>query len=171
MKQLIGGLVGGTFVVLALGAPAALRQSHLRFNSTDSVPIGLYEAEAERAPYAGFCLSADTLRSALRAGLELGRGECADGHQPILKTVYQATPETPITLDAAGFLVGGVRIPNTKPKAMSRKGQPLEHFAFGTYTSGLWAISGYNADSYDSRYFGPVAQECIQFYAKPLFVL
>ena len=100
-----------------------------------------------------------------------GRGECADGYQPILKTVYPATPETPITLDAAGFLVGGVRIPNTKPKAMSRKGQPLEHFAFGTYTSGLWAISGYNADSYDSRYFGPVAQETIRFYAKPLFVL
>ena len=106
MKQLIVGLVGGTFVVLALGAPAALRQSHLRFNSTDSVPIGLYEAEAERAPYAGFCLSAETLRSALRAGLELGRGECADGHQPILKTVYQATPETPDHFGCGWFSCG-----------------------------------------------------------------
>ena len=162
-------LIGG-FVVVALSLPDALKHSHLRFNSTNSVPVGLYETEAVRAPYAGVCLTPATLRTALAAGLELGRGECADGHQPVLKTVYEASPASPVVFDADGFAVGNRRIPNTRPKAFSKKGKPLTHYAFGTYTAGLWAISGYNRDSFDSRYFGPVSQESLRFYAKPLFV-
>ena len=168
MKETRLGLLAGVFVVLALSVPEALKHSNLRFNSTDSVPVGLYQARAERAPYAGFCLSEATLRTALTAGLELGRGECADGYQPVLKTVYEATPQAPITLDAEGFAVGNHRIPNTQPKAFSKKGKPLTHYPFGSYTAGLWAISSYNRDSFDSRYFGPVSQ--LRFYAKPLLV-
>ena len=170
MKDAILGLFAGVLAVLALSLPGELKHSDLRFNSTDSVPVGIYETRAERAPYAGFCLTADTLRSALGAGLELGRGECLDGHQPILKTVYEASPDLPVVFDADGFAVGNRRIPNTRPKAFSKKGKPLAHYAFGTYTSGLWAISGYNADSFDSRYFGPVAREDLRFYAKPVLV-
>ena len=159
------------FVALAIGAPSALRNSCLRLNYSDSVPVGLYESQPQPgAPFAGICLSADTLRAALIKGLELGHGECADGHQPILKTVYRATPESPIVLDAQGFVVAGERIPNTMPKALSKTGKRLTHYAFGTYVSGLWAISGYSRDSYDSRYFGPVPQENVRFYAKPLLV-
>lgn len=168
MKDTILGLFAGVFVVVALSVPDALRHSRLRFNGTDSVPVGLYEARTERAPYAGFCLTESTLRTALTAGLELGRGECANGYQPVLKTVYEASPAAPVVFDADGFVVGNRRIPNTRPKAFSKKGRPLSHYAFGKYTSGLWAISGYSADSFDSRYFGPVAQ--VRFYAKPLLV-
>ena len=83
MKQLIVGLVGKRSLCWRSVRLQRCVSLICASNSTDSVPVGLYEAEAERAPYAGFCLSAETLRSALRAGLELGRGECADGHQPI----------------------------------------------------------------------------------------
>ena len=55
MKETILGLLGGVFVVLALSVPDALQHSRLRLNGTDSVPVGLYEARTERAPYAGFC--------------------------------------------------------------------------------------------------------------------
>jgi conjugative transfer signal peptidase TraF len=170
MKDIAFGLLTGVFVVLALSLPDALKHSQLRFNSTDSVPVGLYETEAVRAPYAGVCLSAETLRTALAAGLELGRGECADGHQPVLKTVYEASLTSPVVFDADGFAVGNQRIPNTRPKAVSKKGKPLTHYAFGIYTAGLWAISGHSADSFDSRYFGPVSQQSLRFYAKPLLV-
>jgi conjugative transfer signal peptidase TraF len=168
VKRAFLGLFAATFAVLALSLPGELKNSDLRFNSSDSVPVGLYQAIAERAPYAGFCLSAATLQAALAAGLELGRGECVDGHQPILKTVYEASLTSPVVFDADGFAVGNRRIPNTRPKGFSKTGKPLTHYAFGTYTSGLWAISGYNADSFDSRYFGPLAS--VRFYAKPLLV-
>ena len=170
MKDIVFGLLAGVFVVLALSLPDALKHSRLRFNSTDSVPVGFYETRMERASYAGFCLDSDTLHSALAAGLELGRGECVDGHQPLLKTIFEASPASPVVLDADGFAVGDRRIPNTRPKEFSKKGKPLTHYAFGTYTAGLWAISSHSADSFDSRYFGPVSRGELRFYAKPILV-
>jgi type IV secretory pathway protease TraF len=56
------------------------------------------------------------------------------------------------------------------PKPYSKTGQTLVHYPFGSYTSGLWAISNYNRDSYDSRYFGPVSTDAIRFYARPVLV-
>jgi len=101
-------------LLMALGAPSAMRESSLRMNYTDSVPIGLYNSQqTPGAPYAGLCLNQETVASALRAGLELGRGECTDGHQPILKPLYAAMREAPIHLDAEGFWLGGHRLLNT----------------------------------------------------------
>jgi conjugative transfer signal peptidase TraF len=171
MRRVGGLLPWGAFVALAVAVPGALRHSALRLNYSDSVPVGLYRSQPEsNVPFAGICLNSTTLRSAFDAGLKLEAGECPDGHQPILKTVYRATPESPIVLDSQGFTVAGVPIPNTKPKAFSKAGKPLTHYVFGRYTSGLWAISGYSRDSFDSRYFGPVPGENIRFYAKPLLV-
>lgn len=164
-------LVWGAFIALAVAAPAALRRSALRLNYTDSVPVGLYRLQTQpNAPFVGICLSPNASRSASDAGLKLEAGECPDGRQPILKGLYWATPQSPIVLDSQGFSIAGVPIPNTTPKAFSRTGKPLTHYGFGRYTAGLWAISGYNRDSFDSRYFGPVSRENVRFYAKPLLV-
>lgn len=171
MKTLLKSLLWIGVVATAIGAPSFLSNSNLRLNSTDSVPVGLYLSQSQpNTSFAGICLEATTLNSALAAGLELGRGECPDGHQPILKPIYRATPESPIQLDSHGFTVAGARMANTVPKLFSRTGKPLPHYAFGVYTYGLWAVSGYSRDSYDSRYFGPVAREDVRFYAKPLLV-
>jgi type IV secretory pathway protease TraF len=89
-------------------------------------------------------------------------GFTASSHAPL--------PKSHILFDAQGFTVAGERIPNTMPKALSKTGKQLTHYAFGAYKSGLWAISGHSRDSYDSRYFGPVAREDVRFYAKPLLV-
>ena len=172
MRRITRLLAWGAAVALAMAAPAALRHSALRFNYSDSVPVGLYRSQPEpNAPFAGICLNSNTLRSAFDAGLKLEAGECPDGHQPILKTIYRATPESPIVLASEGFTIAGAPMENTAPKAFSRAGKPLAHYAFGRYTSGLWAISGYSRDSFDSRYFGPVSRENVRFYAKPLLVV
>ena len=101
MRRIARLFAWGAFVALAVAAPGALRHSALRFNYSDSVPVGLYRSQPEpNAPFAGICLNSNTLRSAFDAGLKLAAGECPDGHQPILKTVYRATPESPIVLDS-----------------------------------------------------------------------
>ena len=172
MRRIARLLAWGAVVALAVAAPGALRHSALRFNYSDSVPVGLYRSQPEaNAPFAGICLDSNTLRSAFDGGLKLEPGECPDGHQPILKTVYRATAESPIVLDSQGFTIAGAPIGNTAPKAFSKAGKPLAHYAFGVHTSGLWAISGYSRDSFDSRYFGPISRENVRFYAKPLLVL
>ena len=133
--------------------------------------MGLYCRVPGVAHYAAICLSESILNTALQAGLVVPKGECPDGKEPILKPLYQATAAAPITFTQSGFVIGNRSLANTVPKLRSRTGAALDHVAFGTYTgAGLWAISDYNPDSFDSRYFGPVSEANVRYYAVP-FVL
>jgi conjugative transfer signal peptidase TraF len=155
------------FLVGTIGAPFALTHSGLVLNTSPSVPVGLYRRAAASSKYIGFCLSLDTVHAALRAGLEPGRGDCAGGVAPILKPVVYPSPAHVLIYSERGFTFDGALMSNTAPKALSMAGVPLAHAAFGTYTSGAWAVSTFNSDSFDSRYFGPVDAAAIRFYATP----
>ncbi|MBV8114271.1 MAG: S26 family signal peptidase, partial [Silvibacterium sp.] len=115
------------------------------------------------------CLAQGAIESAIKAGLEIARGDCPTGVAPILKPVFRASAGDPIVYSEEGFFVHGALLPNTAPKKRSRTGAPLTHYPFGEYRSGLWAISDYNRDSFDSRYFGPVDSSAVRFYAKPVW--
>ncbi|MBV8437138.1 MAG: S26 family signal peptidase [Silvibacterium sp.] len=154
---------------LCLGIPLFLKSSHLRVNYTDSVPLGLYLEVRGPAEYAGLCLAQSTIESAIKAGLEIAGGDCPTGVAPILKPVFHASADNPIVYRQAGFFVSRKLLLNTAPKERSRTGTPLSHYPFGEYRSGLWAISDYNRDSFDSRYFGPVDPSTVRFYAKPVW--
>lgn len=163
---------GQMFIVIALGlivglAPAALSRSTLRLNRTASEPQGLYRIASVGSHYAGICLPQSVLATAGDAGLKVAPGECPNGSQPILKTLYRATPSTPIVLTPIGIFVSNRLLENTVPKLRSKTGAPLAHEAFGVYTSGLWAISDYNPDSFDSRYFGPVEEASVLYHLVP----
>lgn len=158
---------------IAIVLPVEIRSSGLLFNYSNSVPFGVYRrvvARSNRAAlYAGFCLPDATAKSAIHAGLEIVPGACARGLAPVLKPLSQASPEHPISLTDCGFFIDGKLLANTAPKSRSRTGAVLVHYPFGTYTNGLWAVSNFNPNSYDSRYFGPVAPDAILFYAKPVW--
>ncbi len=156
--------------IAAVAAPIAVKHSGLRLNYTESSPVGLYRVLPDGPRYAGICLSKEVLDTAAKAGLQLEAGECSTGKQPVLKPIYLATPEAPVTFGPDGFTVYGKLLANTAPKNISRTGAPLSHVPFGTYPSGLWAISSFNRDSFDSRYFGPVPASSIRFYAVPFFL-
>ncbi|HTU48408.1 MAG TPA: hypothetical protein VMF91_25330 [Bryobacteraceae bacterium] len=160
--------------VIALALPVGVQRSALVMNYSDSVPLGLYRrvpaSSAIRAiEYAGFCLPSATARAALHAGLEITPGPCPGGLAPVMKPVICPSPEHPLIYDARGFSFAGKLLRNTAPKARSRTGMPLEHYPFGVYTNGIWAVSDFNANSYDSRYFGPLAPDAIRFDAKPVW--
>jgi conjugative transfer signal peptidase TraF len=161
--------------VVAIGFPAyfgigeLLRTSDLRLNLSKSVPVGMYYRTTKTARYAAICLSREQLAPAIAAGIDLRPGECQNtGLQPILKPVFEATMDNPIRLAAEGFYVDEKLLSNTAPKKVSLAGKPLTHADFGRYHFGYWAISDFSPDSFDSRYFGPIAPEQIAFYAKPL---
>jgi conjugative transfer signal peptidase TraF len=161
-------------LAFAVGLPAGIQRSGLLMNYSDSVPLGIYRRvpakSANRATsYAGFCLPRATANAAIQAGLDVEPGACPGGLAPVLKPVICPSPGHPLIYDAQGFSFDGKMLPNTVPKSQSRTGVPLEHYAFGVYTSGIWALSDFNPNSYDSRYFGPVAPDAIRFYAKPVW--
>jgi len=163
-------ILAATFLV-AVAAPLLARHSGLRFNDTDSLPVGFYRTTPGPSAFVGVCLPKAIVQQATVAGLLLPyRGECPDGHVPILKKLYRATGDHPILFDARGFHISGQLLRNTAPKEKSKTGAPLQHQAFGTYRNGLWVLSDHNPDSFDSRYFGPVTEASIRYYAVP-FVL
>lgn len=142
----------------------------LHLNYTNSVPLGIYrEVPKANGEFVGFCPGADVIERAMAAGLQTIPGDCPNHSAPILKPLFEASKSQPLSFTARGFVIGGKLVANTAPKAYSRTGAPLSHYAFGTYTSGLWAISSFNPSSYDSRYFGPVDPASIRFYAKPVW--
>lgn len=157
-------------VTMAFVAPIALRHIPLRANRTASVPPGIYRVVSRPSRYAAICLSGSVIHSAEQAGLRLAPGECPDGREPILKTVYRATPTVPVAFSPSGFSVGGRLLANTRPKLRSKTDVPLGHAAFVTYRDGLWAISDFNPDSFDSRYFGAVPQSNVRYYVVPFFL-
>ncbi len=161
-------VIAALFVVSA--APAALQHSPLRLNASASVPTGLYRIVPRTSRYAAICLPAAILATARQAGLFIPAGECPDGKEPILKPIYRASADSPITFSPSGFSIGERALKNTAAKLRSKKGEPLNHVAYGTYTTGLWAISDYNPDSFDSRYFGPVTEANIRYYAVPFLL-
>ena len=63
----------------------------------------------------------------------------------------------------------GQLLANTVPKPYSQTGEPLSHYPFGRYTSGLWAVSTFNRNSYDSRYFGPIEPSTVLYHLTPFW--
>lgn len=163
-------LIAMAALTAATLAPAALQHSGIRFNRTASMPVGLYRIVPVVSSVAAICLPDTVLHAALAAGLVVAPGECLDGKEPILKTVYRATEDAPISFTPSGFVVGNRLLPNTAPKLRSKSGEPLTHEPYGSYNAGLWAISDYNPDSFDSRYFGPVSESSVRYYLAPLFL-
>lgn len=146
--------------------PPMVSSLPFRLNLTGSVPVGLYRQTTDsRARFAGFCLAESQLETARAAGVQMATGTC--GVQPVLKPIFRASKANPIVLSEDGFHVHGRLLPNTAPKSKSLSGKPLVHFRFGIYTEGLWAVSFFNKDSFDSRYFGSIQSSQIQFYAAP----
>jgi conjugative transfer signal peptidase TraF len=154
---------------LLISAPLVLSTPRLRFNVSNSIPVGIYSETDDDAPYVGFCLPSDVLEQARFAGLQLDHGRCPGDVQPVLKPLYVATPEHPLRLDEHGFVLDGNTLFNTAPKSYSKTGATLQHYPYGVFTSGVWAISTYNPDSFDSRYFGPLDPASIRFRAKPFW--
>jgi conjugative transfer signal peptidase TraF len=157
-------------LAFAVVLPTGIHSSGLLMNYTDSVPVGLYK-QCGKSPdaYAAFCLPSAAAERALQAGLQAAPGECPGGLSPILKPMILASAEHPISLTERGFFVDGKLLVNTAPKSQSRTGAALGHYPFGVYTNGFWAVSDFNPNSYDSRYFGPVEPDAIRFYAKPVW--
>lgn len=138
------------FLVLTLGT---LFVRYTVYNETPSEPVGFYRLAGKTHPaYVEFCPDSKLSEFAASRGYAR-RGQC------LLKQVVGKTGER-IVLSPAGVCYHGSLLPNTAPLPKDSKGRPLSHYAYGEYIiqpDQSWLISSYNAHSFDSRYFGPVA--------------
>lgn len=158
-KSLIPGAILLVIVIIAglLG---------YRLNITGSMPLGVWKQAdtIHRGAFVAVCI--DESLPSVKLAFErayIPRGECPNGHVPLLKEVGAVAGDT-VTLTADAVLVNGKPLANSKTKAVDHLGRPMESIARGTYTvkpGEYWLFALSNPNSYDSRYFGAVRAESI----------
>lgn len=145
----------------------------VRFNSTGSLPIGLYRvSNAADANLAEFCPPEPVSRLSVVRQYR-NRGNCPDGDNPLMKPIVARSGDV-VVLSKSGLEVNGSLLRNTAPRSQDSKARPLPHYPFGTYqvvAGTVWVASSYHPLSFDSRYFGPIPMSIIRHRLKPLLTL
>ncbi|MDA9537428.1 conjugal transfer protein TraF [Bradyrhizobium sp. CCBAU 21362] len=165
-------------VILAIGAglitaaAGAGWGAGLRINMTSSYPRGLWRIEPlGRAAATGdlvFICPPDTaeFERAFARGY-VGRGLCAGGLSPLIKTVAGVSGQQ---VDV-GDLVSIDRrpLPDSDVRHADAAGRALLAFAGGVIPAGELYLHSDFAGSYDSRYFGPIPSSGVLGLARPVF--
>lgn len=145
----------------------------LRFNTSPSLPLGLYSITADgTANLAEFCPAEPFATFSIARGYR-DPGACRDGAAPLLKPIVASVGDT-VELSALGISVNGVLLRNTAPLAKDSAGRPLRPWPFGRYLVArdtVWVASMYEPRSFDSRYFGPLPTSIIRHRLKPFLTL
>jgi conjugative transfer signal peptidase TraF len=145
----------------------------IRTNLSPSLPFGFYIVDASVATnLVEFC-PAEPFGSLANARRYRQAGVCADGGSPLLKPVVARAGDL-VTMSPEGVRVNGQFLPNSAPRKRDTAGRPLTSWPFGTYVvkaGTLWVLSSYHPRSFDSRYFGPIAESAVRDKLRPLLVV
>ena len=167
------------FVLVSIGLPSL---AGYHWNLSRSLPLGLY-AEVERPLLVGELVAVCLPPAVAQFGVDRGyveHGGCADGVQPVLKRIaavagdiVDVQPEgVTITLQQTHAIPH--RVANSAVLAHDRQGRPLPHVPWGPYTlqhGELWLLSTTKANSWDSRYFGPVSAFDVLATMRPVLTI
>jgi conjugative transfer signal peptidase TraF len=163
----------GCVVTIAAGMVAALfllcGWAGVRFNSTESLPVGLYITTTGATNLVEFCPAEPFASLAIRRSYR-GRGSCPDGAVPLVKPVVAHSGDN-VEFSSSGIAVNGRLLRNSAPLAVDSKGRPLTPWPFGCYRVAprtVWVASSYSPKSFDSRYFGPISKSAIRERVRPL---
>lgn len=169
-------LASGATLALAVACSfiATTTSFGLRWNHTNSIPIGLYRT-VKQSNILVFCpdaaVSAETIHRHYRGWRWLGAERCPDGYEPIVKTIA-AVPGDSVVVTPTYIAVNHQILPHTAALSFDHQHRPMHPWPPGTYSVAprtVWVLSTYNTNSYDSRYFGPVPDSWRRGYVAPLW--
>lgn len=136
----------------------AMRDAGLRINWTRSEPVGIYRLHPVTEPLRvgqliEFC-------PPVRRYPFMLEGKCPGGTVPFFKEVA-GVPGDSVTVRESGVTIDGVRLPSSRPRRHAHSDPSIALPVLrGTFRLGpgqYWTYgSGQPAESFDSRYWGPV---------------
>ena len=149
----------------------------LRLNLTSSMPIGIWRLqqpvqpnESLRGQVALFCPpDSGIFRRAKERGI-LRSGSCEGSFMPLLKEVV-GLPGDVVEYVDGGYSVNGRRVANSRIQPLDLGFKPAFYSHLVVPDGYVWLMSSYSAQSFDSRYFGPVERSRIYAYADAILVL
>ena len=148
---------------------------NLRFNFTDSMPIGLYQLQKgdslQRGQIIMVCLPEGLAQEGYTRGYLSKSITCPNHIEPVLKKLIAVPPDN-VVLTNTQIIVNDTPL-NAPLFRMDRKGRPTNPIPRGEYfKTKLYWIYGEHDQTYswDSRYYGGVPRANIIGTAKPLFI-
>ena len=166
-------LLPGRAMLIAVGAFAGLflacAAAGVRFNTTESLPLGIYVTTVGETNLVEFCPPEPFASMALRRGYRT-RGNCPDGGMPLLKPVVAVAGDL-VSFSTLGIAVNGHLLENTAALGADSYGRALPQRRGGIYDVApgtVWVASSYSLRSFDSRYFGPIPLAAIREHVRPL---
>jgi conjugative transfer signal peptidase TraF len=158
---------------LLLAAIAAVF-SGLRYNITESVPIGFYwlqTAVPGRGDIVAVCPhKSDAIDLALSRGY-IAPGSCPAGYGQLMKSVTAIGGDI-VTITAEGITVNDQFIVNSQPKLVDPANRHLPVFRVHHHklpAGEFLLLNTHHPYSYDGRYFGFVELSEIEGVAHPIF--
>lgn len=170
-------------VVVAALAFAVSAGAGVTYNSSGSVPVGLYRVrplrgDPGRGDVVGVCLTGTAATLARERGYVHAEGlelwvygvRCQNGLAVIGKPIAGVPGDT-VVVGVVGVRINGEQIPNSAVLSRDGQGRRLPHAPWGKRVLGpgeFWLQSPYSTRSFDSRIFGPVGREQIVDRRVPL---
>jgi conjugative transfer signal peptidase TraF len=164
-------LIGAMALSSCVGAFLLMGMLGVRINASPSLPLGLYVETTDQSGLVEFC-PAEPFGSFAAARGYRSKGNCPDGASPLMKPVIARAGDL-VETSCRGIAVNGALVPNTAPRRLDTVGRAMTPWPFGTQRVApgtVWVASSYNARSFDSRYFGPVAVSSIRAHLRPLLI-
>jgi len=144
-----------------------------RFNTTPSLPLGLYWVQGTK-PAKGsvvlFCPPDQPVFIEAKVRGYLAAGVCDAGTQPLMKRIMAAAGDQ-VTIVAEGTAVNGEWLANSAQVRNDPVGRPLPAYrAELTLAAGqVLLMSDRSPLSFDGRYFGPMSERTIQGVVEPVW--
>ena len=163
----------GVAAVIFLGLALICLAAGLRFNTTRSIPVGIYRltnAPVGKGEYVIFCPPESALFDEARKRGYIGAGFCPGGYGYMMKRVLGIKGDRVSSSDE-GIAVNGKLLPASSPREVDGTGRAMPRYPYSGYTlkaSELLLMSDVSATSFDGRYFGPVDLSQIRGVIKPL---
>ena len=163
-------------VVLVVGVVAGVHAAGYWFNTTDSMPMGLWVQTKPHAARDGdvalLCLPATPVTKLGQARGYIAPGPCPTGQEMLLKPIAAEAGDV-VTVSPQAITVNGRAIRNSAQLTRDGRGRPLPPYPAGTYLvpfGEMWLVSPHNPRSFDSRYFGPVPASVVRSTVRPVWV-
>lgn len=149
----------------------------LRFNTTSSMPIGIYQVDKKtvshlsRGDLVEVCLPDHIAKFAFERNY-LSVGRCANGIEPVIKQVVGIQGDA-VNVQQNGVSINQKLFPHSQLFSKDRQGRPLFSMLKGQFILKPNQVFLYGTNdvySFDSRYFGAIDAKYIQSVLKPVLV-
>lgn len=156
------------FIVLAL-----VFLFGMRFNSTDSYPIGFYwttDKSEAKGDLVMFCPPDNAVFKEAKKRGYITYGFCEGDYGELLKRLVAIEGDS-ITVSEEGVFVNEIKIANSKPFIRDSVQQQMPIYRVRDYVlrdGEVLLMSDHNKGSFDARYFGVIKQASIKDVVTPL---